>query len=115
MRGRMPILVVFIVAVGAILPTAAGARRIVGHWYASDDSYFTGSACGETDTVTLRTRPRAFNVEVVTPLVGDSFEEDFNPGLVAATITDVTATRGSAGHVSVTWTATGSPNVCPPS
>jgi hypothetical protein len=114
MRRRALSLIAISVALAALPSEATAARRVIGHWYASDSSYFTGSACGETDTVTLRTRPRAFNIDVVTPLMGDSFEEGFNPGLTAAQITDISVDRGENGRAVVTWTATGSANVCPP-
>lgn len=97
------------------VPPTAPARRVIGHWYATDRSYFGGDRCGSTDTITLKlARARAFNVRAVAPKIGESLEETDHPGLLAAEVTDIVVSRKRGDRASVTWTAIGSRSVCPP-
>jgi hypothetical protein len=92
------------VTLGLALATPASA--LVASWYTDDTEFFSGWACGDTDQVSLQVPRKAFAVAPVRPVLGTKLTDD-GTGETDATITSIKRPRRD-----VTFTATGSDDVC---
>src|SRR5947209_6217602 len=88
------------------LVLAAPAAALVAHWFNTGTAAFAGSDCGDTSDVVLTVPRNAFGVSVVRPQLGTKLT-DASTGQTDATVTAIRRTAAA-----VTFTATGSDDVC---
>jgi hypothetical protein len=106
---RRPLLA-FVVVI-AMLIAAPSAHALVVTERSEVPFEFTGATCGSTSLANVTLPPGAFNVQQVSPVLGQVLPWDVDDVTPVATIT-ATSITDVGGRLVSSWAATGSDNVC---